>query len=97
MRILFCITECVVHTVKNSICAGIQKRRTLKNVSKNIKHALPSLAESKHLMGCIPMKKECLEEQRQKPMTEKEYYNDHRIDLGKMGKVWILIDLDLIK
>ena len=43
------------------------------------------------------MKKECLEEQRQKPMTEKEYYNDHRIDLGKMGKEWILIDLDLFK
>ena len=55
MRILFCITESMVHAVHYPICPWHQKRRALHKPGGEIKSTLPVFAGGIHFMGGKPV------------------------------------------
>ena len=60
VRVLFRIAVRMMHTMQDSVCPGIQERRTLGNESEAVKESLPKLIHLEHLMRTISMQEECL-------------------------------------
>ena len=77
MRILFCITIGMVHTVHDGICTWIEKRGSLSYEGGEIEKSLPALAHREHFVGSVTVQEKSLEEQGDEPVAEKEYKNRH--------------------
>ncbi len=60
MRILLSIAESVVHTVKDRVSPGAQVRRTLGDISEEVKEPLPKLVHCEHFMGRVTMQEKSL-------------------------------------
>ena len=72
MRVFLGIAVGMVHTVHNGICPRIEKRRSLENEGTEVKCFLPKGVHLKHFVRCVPVLKEGLEKQRQKPVTQEK-------------------------
>lgn len=60
MGILFGIAVRMMHSVKDRIGAGIEKRRALRDKGEEVEEPLPKFIHPKHLMGSIAVQKKRL-------------------------------------
>tara|TARA_Y100001947_G_scaffold158436_1_gene171550 strand:+ start:1039 stop:1224 length:186 start_codon:yes stop_codon:yes gene_type:complete len=58
--------------VQNCIGPGIEIGRSLGNKCKNMEKPLPEFVHREHLVGTIPVQKECLGKKRKEPVTTKK-------------------------
>jgi hypothetical protein len=73
MGVFFCIAVAVVHSMHNAISFRHQERRALHKPGCEINNTLPVFAGRIHLVGCIPVQKERMKEQRKEPMGNKKH------------------------
>jgi len=63
MGVFFCITILVMHPVHYAISVRYQVRRTLSEPGKEVKDLFSLFTGSVHLVGCVTMEEEGMEEQ----------------------------------
>ena len=72
MRVFLGIAKGVMLAVHDGIRTRIQERRSLENKRQQVKNTLVKLVGSKHFMRYVPVEEECLEEQGEEPVRQKE-------------------------
>lgn len=79
MRVFFCVTVSMVHTVHDGVRAGIKEGRTLRQEAENIKEFFSAFTHGKHLMATITMQEKGLCKQGQKPVCQEKNKYGHII------------------
>ena len=78
MRIFFGVGKSMMHAMHNSISAGHQIGRALREIRQKVKYTLPYFAHGEHFVRGVPVMKKCLKKNGTKPMPNKKSENGHK-------------------